>query len=132
MPVSNAFYDLYRKISELVRLAEGDEEAMPLLKKLMNQMVLESRQRNATIIFVTLPDRKTVAPNLWQQYLPDHYGKMAEDLKGDGYNVLDARSVLRESGLLPEALFDADGTHYTSRGNRIIAAALKDAIERLG
>lgn len=54
-----------------------------------------------------------------------------KDLKGDGYTVLDVRPALRESGLPPEKLFDADGVHYSSAGNRVIAKALKHIIEHL-
>lgn len=131
MPGSTFLYSSYEKIKELVRLTGGDLEGRPLLKKLIEQMVRKSRERNAETVFVTLPDLRTVAPGVWRQYLPDLYGEMVNDLKREGYNVVDVRPPLRESGLSPEKLFDADGVHYSSVGNRIIAAALKDAIAHL-
>jgi hypothetical protein len=132
MPVSNVLYSLYRKIKDFVRLPKGSDEGRPLLKKLIDQMILEARERNAVIVFMTLPDLRTVAPGVWQRYLPDLYGERVKDLKEEGYNILDVRPALRKSGLPPEKLFDADGVHYSSAGNRIIAAALKNTIEHLG
>lgn len=62
MPVSNGLYSIYQKIRDFVRLIEGNDEGRPLLKKLIDQMVLEARERNAVIVFMTLRDLKTVAP----------------------------------------------------------------------
>lgn len=131
MPVSNAFYSVYERIRSYARWTWGSAEGMLLLKKLMDQMVLEARERNVLIIFVALPNLKTVAPGVFQRYLPDLYEEMMKDLKEEEYPILDARSALRQSGIPPEELFDADGVHYSSAGNRIIAAALKNAMAHL-
>lgn len=131
MPVSNVLYSIYGRIRYFVQWIRGNAEGTPLLKKLINQMVLEARRRNAAIVFVVLPDLKSVAPGVWQRSLPDLYGERVKDLKGNGYHILDVRPAMRKSGLSPEAFFEADGVHYSSAGNRIIAAALKNAIERL-
>lgn len=131
MPASDFIYSVYEWIRNLVRSIRGDDEGMPLLKRLIYQMSLEARRRNAAVVFVALPDLKTVAPGVWQRYLPDRYGERMKDLKGEGYPILDLRPALRKSGLLPGALFEADGTHYSSAGNRIIAAEIKRVIDRL-
>ena len=131
MPGSSGIYSMFERIRYHARWIRGDAEGMPLLRKLINQIVLEARERNAAIIFVALPDLRTVAPGAWQVYLPDIYEKRVNDLKGEGYDLLDVRPVLRQSGIPPEKLFQADGVHYSSAGNRIIAAALKNIIEDL-
>jgi hypothetical protein len=131
MPGSSGLYSVYGKLRYYARLIWGDAEGMSLLKKLINRMVLEAREHNTAIIFVALPDLKTVAPGVWQRYFPDLYGKMVNDLKGEGYPLLDVRPALRRSGLPPEKLFQADGVHYSSAGNRIIASALKRVIDHL-
>jgi hypothetical protein len=131
MPFSWGMSYLYGKLRTLIRLVQGDEEGMPLLKKLMSQMVLEARERDAVVIFVALPDKKTVRPNFWRKYLPDLYGKMVENLKKEGYDLLDTRPALRRRGTLGDEMFYDDGIHYSSAGNRVIAAELKAKIENL-
>lgn len=131
MPGSNVIYSLYKKIRAEARLTGETDEGMPILKKLIDRMALQGRERNAAMVFVALPDLKTVAPRLWQRVLPDRYAARVKELKGEGYTLLDVRPALRESGLPPEELFDADGVHYSSAGNRIIAAALKHVLEHL-
>ena len=132
MPVSDGLYSIYQKTREFVRRIGGSDESRPLLKKLIGQMAFEARGRKAEIIFMILPDLKTVAPGPLQRSLPDLYAERVKDLRGEGYTLLDVRPALRNSGLPPETLFDADGVHYSSAGNRIIAAALKDLIAHPG
>lgn len=131
MPVSSAIYSLYERIRHYAQLIWGNAEGMSLLKTLIKQMVFEARARNASIVFMALPNLKTVAPGIFHRYLPDLYGKMVNELKEEGYPILDVRPALRQSGIPPQELFDADGVHFSSAGNRVIAAALKNAIEHL-
>lgn len=135
MPGSQVALSLYKRIRSDARFMEGasggDPEERPLLKKLIDQIGLEARRRHAAVIFIALPNLKSVAPGIWERLQPDLYAERVNRLKAEGYPLLDVRPILRESGLSPEKLFDPDGSHYTPAGNRIIAAALKNAIEHL-
>ncbi|HZR47314.1 MAG TPA: hypothetical protein VFA47_11455, partial [Candidatus Manganitrophaceae bacterium] len=135
MPGSEMAYSLYKRIRSDVRFieraSEGGPEGRTLLKKLIDQVGREARRRHAAVIFIALPELKSVAPGIWERLLPDLYAERVNRLKAEGCPLLDVRPFLRESGLPPEKLFDPDGSHYSSAGNRIIAAALKRAIEHL-
>lgn len=132
MPGTNLLYALYKRVRSNTRFmggSGGETGGMPLLKKLLDQIGLEARRRHAAVIFMALPDLKSVAPGIWERLRPDLYAERVNDLKAEGYPLLDLRPFLRKSGLPPEKLFDSDGSHYTPAGNRIIAAALKEVIE---
>lgn len=127
-PILSSAHYIYNKAERLVNLINNDDRGAPLLKALMSAMVTEAKSRGAVVIFVMLPDLGTTSPGRLHKFLPDHYGNMVKRLRSAGFNILDARQTLRESGMPARELFFDDGVHYTSAGNRVIAAELKTMI----
>lgn len=131
-PIFSSLHYIYNKAGNLADLTNGDNKGKPLLKALMSAMVTQAEARGAVVIFVTLPDLGTISPGRLRKFLPDHYGNMVKELQSAGFNVLDARRTLRDSGMPVRKLFFDDGVHYTSAGNSVIAAELKTMIGGTG
>jgi len=131
LPLSSTVWYRYKRFRNMLRLVRGNEDELPLLKSLMNRMVAATRDNDASIIFLFLPDRTTTRPTGWRALLPDHYGKLIARLQTAGFPILDAREVFRHSGLPVSDLYYIDDRHFSATGNRLIAAALRKAIHRL-
>ena len=93
MPGSDLLYALYKRVRSNTRFmgAGGETEGMPLLKKLLDRIGLEARRRHAAVIFMALPNLKSVAPGLWERWQPDLYAERVSALKAEGYPLLDLR-----------------------------------------
>jgi hypothetical protein len=131
LPLSGTAYYVYRRARNFVRLVRWNDDGMDLLKELMDGIVEVAGEREAKVIFMVLPDVRSASPGGWRRLLPDHYGRMVAELKDEGYNLMDARLTLRESGIPVWDLYFADYQHYSSTGNRVIGEALREMIERL-
>ncbi len=128
LPLSGSIWYIYKRAHNLTKLLRGDFANLPLLKLLMYQLDDEATGQNAFVIFMILPDSKAFAPTSWRKFLPDHFGRLIDELTSDGIEVLDVRDTFRQSGLSRWDLYIEDGIHYTPNGNRIIAQLLYDKI----
>jgi hypothetical protein len=115
----------------LLRLLRGDMEAMPIARRLMHELATTAARHGARVIFMVLPQRQDAFPSGWRRRLPDYYAETVIGLRREGFALLDARDVLRASGLPPGQLFTGDGKHFLPAANRLIAARLRQMIGAL-
>jgi hypothetical protein len=130
-PIAAGLRQVLTRSRNLLRRVRGDMEDMPLARRLMHELVLAAARHDARVIFVVLPQRQEAFPTGWRRYLPDHYGKMVAGLRREGFALLDAREVLRASGLPPRSLYNRDGNHLRPVANRLVAARLREAMAAL-
>ena len=119
---------VFRKMS---RLVAGRAEAGPLARLLMRRLVEEAAQHHARTVFILLPDRSATFPSSWRRLLTDRHAAVLDELRCEGFVVLDGREPLRTSGLQPWQSYQWDGIHYSPAANRILADRLMGLIRSL-
>lgn len=129
-PLAAAGLYFYRRIGNACALVSTDREERMLLKQLMHRFNREGARTGARVVYLVLPRIESVAPGGWRQFLPDHFGLLVDDLKSEGFDVLDARPVFRTYDKPLSSLYFWDGFHFSANGNQLIAGALKEHLAR--
>jgi hypothetical protein len=125
MPLAGGLRQVCMRAANLWRRMSVDAEDLPLAVRLMHELVVEAARHDAKVVFMVLPYRLDAFPPGWRRWLPDHYGQTLALLRREGFTVLDARAVLRATGLPPARLYQPDRMHYRPAANRAIAAGLR-------
>jgi hypothetical protein len=131
MPLSAGLRRALLASRKLSRLVAGRAEAGPLACLLMRQLVNEAAQCHARTVFMLLPERSATFPSPWRRLLTDRHATVLNELRREGFVVLDGREPLRASGLQPWELYQWDGIHYSPPANRILASRLMGLIRSL-
>jgi hypothetical protein len=124
-PIASGVWFISSKIRNLWRLANGETGISPLEIELLRHMKKTVTEHNASLIFIVFPEQRQTFPSWWRAKMPDYYRQMVIELIKDGYKILDARQVLRDSHRMPWELYASDGIHLKPEGNRILANALR-------
>ena len=130
LPLSHALLRVYRKMSDILNTARGNNREDILLETLMREMVRANRDRGSTVIFLVLPDRIVYTGSGMLRFLPDLYGQTIKELRSKGFNIIDARAIFRNSGEKADELFQPDQRHYKPLANRIIAETLYPLVKK--
>lgn len=102
----------------------------PLLAAIMHAITNEAASRGASTVFLLHGSARDVFPSRWRTLLPDKFAHLLSRLRDSGFTVVDAASLLRESGQGPRALYGADRLHYSPLGNHVLASGLSRALRR--
>lgn len=125
LPLSNIARALSVHLSNLYDLIYDDDESLDLVLALMAKFAQEADKKGTRVVFMILPERSTVFPGGWRRWLPDHYGKMVEEMRAHGFVVLDGRQVLRDCKTEARQLYSEDMCHYSVSANRLLGHSLK-------
>jgi hypothetical protein len=131
MPLSAGLRHGLLVARKLSRLVTGSAEARPLAYLLMRQLVDEAARCHARVVFMLLPDRSATFPSPWRRLLPDRHARLLEELRREGFVLLDGRAPLLASGLQSWQLYGWDGIHYSPAANRLLANRLMGLIRSL-
>jgi hypothetical protein len=130
-PLAALGWTAFKRARELAgRLSRGPAMS-PLGLTLMRRLEGEALTHGARVVFLPIPDRATAFPTGWRARMPDQFGALVATLKADGFTVLDARRILKDSGEQPGTLYADDGIHLRPIGNRHIATALRPLVASL-
>ncbi|MFC1475474.1 hypothetical protein ACFLQW_00545 [Candidatus Zixiibacteriota bacterium] len=131
LPFSSGVWWVYKRAGNLLRLIKGNRGEAPFLLNLMTGMAKTAQSHGATVIFLMLADRQTTEPTGWRSLLPDHYRALVAELQAKDFDILDSREALRVCSLPVRSLYQSDSHHFSPAGNRIIAEALRETLDRL-
>jgi len=131
MPISSTAWKVFNRAGNLRRILAGDPEGERILELLMHRLVEEASRHGASVIFLSLPDLTLTAPERWRKMLPDRYLIRLDQLRSNGFDIIDAREIFRKSGHHPRRLFVHDNRHLTPLGNRLVAEELKSHLDKL-
>lgn len=124
-PIAASVGSFVHRLGNLRRLLLGNQESLPLELRLMDELDVDAATNQAHVVYLLFPDIEVVQPPGWRRFLPDHYHTLLDSLRAHGHVVLDIREVFRHSGLPPRDLYLNDGYHFSPRGNKLIAAAIR-------
>jgi len=74
----------------------------------MQRLEAEAGSHNASVVFMLLPSQTLTYPSAWRRWLPDHYGRIVEELRKRGFTLLDGRRVLRQANRAPWQVYAPD------------------------
>lgn len=127
-PMAYGFYRLFDKAAKIWDMRKPTSGHEKLLSAIMRRFVDEAHTHGATVIFIALPSFENTAPPIWHKFFPDRYRVMVDRLHGEGFIVLDIRETLQHSGLPARRLYESDLYHYSAKGNRLIADAVRQVL----
>lgn len=128
LPISGGLRHVYLKLCRFNRYFENEQQGDLLLETLVKEIQLEAEKRSARALFLMNTDETTLLQSGIYRYLKDMYGHELKMLRSKGVKVIDVREAFRDSRISSEVLFDADRSHYSAKGNKIIAEVLKTEI----
>jgi hypothetical protein len=93
----------------------------------VTDLAVRAAARDAAVAVVLMPCKKALAPDV-----PDPYGRLAADLGDARVPVLASAEAIAatRAGRDPHALFFRDDPHLNPDGNRALARAVVDFVER--
>jgi hypothetical protein len=127
-PVSSALWYSWKKMRNLWRQFYRDSSRHSILIALMKDLERQAEQDGTHVIYVILPARGDIEPKGIRRILPDRYGERVKELSGIGFDLLNGREILRESGYPVSSLIQQDGVHFTPLANRVMGAVLQEKI----
>ncbi len=130
LPGSSGVRYIYLKTHRLLRYFKSDPQGELLLKAIVKQIRLEAKKHGASALFLMNTDETTLLQSGIHGYLKDLYEHELSLLKSSGARLIDVRAIFRESRMGSSALFDPDHSHYSAKGNKVIAEALKKEIHK--
>jgi lysophospholipase L1-like esterase len=128
LPLSSIAWYVYSKGRTVYRESEENYYGYKLLTNLMQRLVDVAEQNGAQVVFLSLPNRVTSFPDKWRKFIPDIYGERVARLRKEGFEIVDAREVVRASGQPFWRLYVYDDRHFTPIGNKLIADKLETTI----
>jgi hypothetical protein len=131
LPFSAGLRFLYFKALNFSNRFKDDLGEDQILAAIMKEMVDEATRHGSKPVFIMFPDQDTFAPTGIDRLFPDKYAERYHRLQSAGFNVIDTRQILRQSGEGAVELFHADRSHYKPLANEIIGRALRPIVRDL-
>jgi hypothetical protein len=128
LPLSAGIRTLWIRAEKFLDYFRSDSEGQLILNALMEEMVREAGKHNTEVVFVMLPDHQIFTGGGLYRFAPDNYERRCEQLRSSGFDVIDARRILRESAKPASELFYVDQVHFTAAANRLIGQSLRPII----
>ncbi|MFH1581092.1 MAG: hypothetical protein ABIC39_03340 [Pseudomonadota bacterium] len=128
LPLSRFIWHSYEIIEKELHFSRGNEEMDGLLNLIITKLLAEAFSNNTRIIFLSYPHLENTFIPRWRQIFPDYYGILISELSALGYDIIDCREILRQSGRSTSELYQADMRHMTPAANKLIAEKLKERI----
>jgi len=125
LPVSGSIRNGSLKLIRLEKYFVDNSSGDALLLAIINEIKFEAEKNGSRVIFLMNTDKTIILRSGIYRFLKDLYNHQFEMLLEKGLNVIDIRSVFLHSHVNYEILFDADQSHYSASGNKIIADKLK-------
>ncbi len=124
-PLAASSNFLCNKLVNLYRRFLPDKERGDLLLTVMKEMESVAREHGAQVIFIMLPQQKDFVHRGIRRFLPDVYSRSFNIIESRGFDVIDGRQALLNSGEPLDQLFQVDGIHYKPLANRLVAQAIR-------
>ncbi|MBV1884310.1 MAG: hypothetical protein KUG82_21895 [Pseudomonadales bacterium] len=124
-PIAQGLFALFKRVRSFVSYYYAEGVSDPLLEKVMDTFVMEAAQEGTKVYFAILPNQRMYSwSGIWQ-FFPDVYQLRVNALGLEGFNTIDIRQTLIDSGYSGNELFHDDEWHYRRLANEIIGEAIK-------
>ncbi len=131
LPISSALWSLSERAENLSELLDEEPVYKDMVLAILNELRYETEKHGARLIVLTFADQQKAYPDRIRAMLPDQYGDLVAALRASGFEVVDSRSAIINSGLEPWQVYHIDERHFIREGNAVIAAALKTRVTQL-